>query len=292
MITYRERMIHDMQLHGHSERTQESYSRAVQKLVDFYDGLPPARLSEEQVRQYFLYRMKETKWAPNTMQIAYYGIKFFFTNTLEREWNTLRLLRAGKVRKLPTVLSIDEVRMILNSELTPPNKAYLNVVYSCGLRLSEGLHLKVGDIDSKRMLVNVHLGKGAKDRYVPLPPTTLSILREYWKTHRNPVWIFPYLGHGRKQGATADRPMNTCSVQGALKREVRKIPAIKKNVSVHTLRHSYATHLLETGVNIRLVQQYLGHASLRSTMIYVHVTNFGQQDALQRINSLMTEVHA
>lgn len=289
MSSLRERMIHDMQLRGYGERTREAYVRAVRQLQEFYQ-VSPAKITEEQLREYFLHRKNHSKWAANTMKIAYCGIKFFFQFTLKRNWDTLTLIRAETERKLPTVLSVDEVRMILRAVRTPPNKAYLTVVYSCGLRLHEALHLQIRDIDSRRMLIHVHRGKGAKDRYVPLPQTTLEKLRDYWKTHRNPRWIFPRLGRGGKEGPTAVVPMGKSTVQIALRRVVRELAAITKPVCVHTLRHSYATHLLEAGVNIRLVQQYLGHASLMSTMIYAHVTRAGHQAAYTPINRLMREM--
>src|SRR5262249_9106670 len=142
---------------------------------------------------------------------------------------------------------------------------------SLGLRLTEGLHLQVGDIDAARMMVHVHRGKGAKDRYVPLPSSTLKALRDYWSTHRHPSWLFPATGRDHGQSARADGPMERSSVQGALRRAVREL-GFCKAISIHTLRHSYATHLLESGVNLRLIQQYLGHSSLQTTMVYLHLT--------------------
>ena len=154
------------------------------------------------------------------------------------------------------------------------------------MRLDEALHLQVGDIDSARMLVHVHLGKGAKDRLVPLPPRTLQMLREYWVTHRHPVWLFPALGGDRQQAALADRPMVRNGVQDAIRRVVVTL-GLRKAVSIHTLRHSYATHLLEAGVNLRLIRQYLGHSSLRTTMVYLHLTAASQEQARARIEELM-----
>jgi integrase/recombinase XerD len=184
------------------------------------------------------------------------------------------------------VLSVKEVHDILNTVNTPQNEAYLTTVYSCGLRLQEGLNLQVSDIDSERMRIHVHRGKGAKDRYVPLPESTLDILRNYWKLHRNPVWIFPRLGRSGKEAPSATIPMNKSSVQGALRRVLKQLK-FKKRITTHTLRHSYATHLLEAGVNIRRIQQYLGHSSLNSTMIYLHLTTQGHQRAYLIINELM-----
>lgn len=205
---------------------------------------------------------------------------------LKRDWHTLSLIYAKREQRLPTVLSTKEVWTILNAVRTPQNKAYLTTVYSCGLRLHETLYLQVSDIDSDRMRIHVHRGKGAKDRYVPLPESTLNILRNYWKQHRNSAWIFPRLGRSGKEGPTATIPMNKSSVQGALRRVLAQLN-FRKRISIHTLRHSYATHLLEAGVNIRRIQQYLGHHSLNSTMVYLHLTTQGHEHAYGIINTLM-----
>ena len=184
------------------------------------------------------------------------------------------------------MLTIDEVRQILDAVRTPHNKAFLWTVYSLGLRLQEGLALQVGDIDGQRMLVHVHRGKGAKDRYVPLPVRTLAVLRESWATHHNPRLLFPATGRDHRRAATATEPMGKASVQGALRRVVLQL-GLRKSIHVHTLRHSYATHLLEAGVNLRLIQQYLGHSSLQTTIVYLHLTSQGQEQARAAIERLM-----
>jgi site-specific recombinase XerD len=286
MTSLRDRMTKDLQLRGYSQCTQEAYLRAVRKLAEHY-GKRPDQLSEEQVRNYFLYLKNGKNFAPSSMKIAYSGIKFFFTHTLQRDWSTLNLIRAQRQHRLPDVLTIDEVQSIIGAVRTQHNKAYLWTAYSCGLRLDEGLHLQVSDIDGSRMMVHVHRGKGAKDRYVPLPASTLALLRDYWKRHRNPVWIFPALGRDRKQGGTATRPMPKSTVQNALRRVVQQL-GLRKRISMHTLRHSYATHLLEAGVNLRIIQRYLGHRSLQTTTVYLHLTHKGEEDAYRRLNALMT----
>ena len=167
-----DRMIQDMQLHGHSEATQKAYLRTVRQLTEFYQ-LSPDQITEDQLRDYFLHRKNVNQWSRTTMKIAYCGIKFFFQNTLKRDWDTLELVRAENESKLPGVLSVDEARQILQTVRRPNNRAYLTTVYTCGLRLHEALNLQVPDIDSQRMLIHVHRGKGAKDRYVPLPESTL-----------------------------------------------------------------------------------------------------------------------
>ena len=285
MKDYYQKSMRALQLAGMSERTQQCYTRSVRMLAEFCNKTPDL-ISEQELQDYFLHRKNVDKWSAATMRICYSGIKFFFINVLKRQWHTLDLVHANREQRLPTVLSTNEVHSILNTVKTPQNKAYLTTVYSCGLRLNEALFLQVADIDADRMRIHVHRGKGAKDRYVPLPESTLNILRNYWKLHRNPVWVFPRLGHSGQEGPRATTPMNKGSVQGALRRVLKQLK-LKKRISVHTLRHSYATHLLEAGVNIRRIQQYLGHRSLNTTMIYLHLTTQGHQRAYGIINKLM-----
>jgi site-specific recombinase XerD len=281
----RQRMHQDLQLAGLSERTQKAYLRAVRQLAAHFHT-PPDRLCEQQVRDYFLHLKNDRQFASASLGIAYSGIKFFYSHTVARDWPTLRRLRVRREKRLPDVLSVDEVRQLIGAVRTPHNKTYFWTVYSLGLRLGEGLHLQVGDIDAARMMVHVHRGKGAKDRYVPLPRRTLAMLREYWVTHRHPLWLFPATGRDHRRAALADAPMDKSSVQGAMRRVVRELK-FRKAISIHTLRHSYATHLLEAGVNLRLIQQYLGHSSLQTTMVYLHLTTVSQEQAIARIEELM-----
>jgi site-specific recombinase XerD len=281
-----DRMIHALQLNGKGERTQEAYARAVRMLVEFQDKAPEA-ITADELQAYFLHRRNVSHWSPATLRICYAGIRFFFERVLQRDWPLLQLLRAQRERKLPAVLSVEEVRRVLGCIRTFHNAAFLTTVYSCGLRLQEGLHLEVADIDSARMMVHVHRGKGAKDRYVPLPTATLGLLRKYWVTHRNPTLLFPAIGRGHQAAPGATTPMATSSVQGAFRQAVVAAAIHKRQVSVHTLRHCYATHLLEAGVNIRTIQRYMGHTDLETTMVYLHLTQKGQEDAAQLINTVM-----
>ena len=194
-------MVKALQLNGKAERTQEAYVRALRMLVEFY-GKPPDLLTEEELQDYFLHRKNVSRWSPKTMRICYCGIRFFYQNVLQRNWHILNILRAQNEHRLPTVLSVEEVRRLLGCVKTPHNHTFLSTVYSCGLRLQEALHLEVSDIQSQRMLIHVHRGKGAKDRYVPLPHSTLGLLRRHWATHRNPTLIFPAQGRNGK-GASA-----------------------------------------------------------------------------------------
>lgn len=285
MTALRSRFLQDLQLAGLAERTCEAYVRAVRQLADYYRQSPDS-LSEAQVRDFFSHLKNERRFARGSLTIAYSGIRFFFRRTAPRDWKTLEHLRLPPEKKLPDVLTVEEVRRIVATTRSHQTRSCLWTIYSLGLRLSEGVSLQIGDIDAARSFVHVHRGKGSADRYVPLPSSTLEALRGYWTTHRNPHFLFPALGRGRKEGRTATEPMPRATIQGGLCRVVKEL-GIQKRVSVHTLRHSYATHLLESGVNLRLIQKYLGHKSLQTTTIYLHLTRHGEEHAHAQTDALM-----
>jgi integrase/recombinase XerD len=288
MTDLRKRMIEDLQLKGMSERTIEMYVRAVLQLAKHYSK-SPEKITEEELRQYFLYNKNSRKWSRTASTIALCGIKFFYTNTLKRGWTTLKFVRPEKEKRLPVVLSRDEVRRILKKVKFFHHRACLATIYSLGLRLQEGTHLHVSDIDSDRMFVHIHRGKGNKDRYIPLPVTTLGILRNFWKTHRNPNWLFPAPGRGGIQMPKGNKPIPVSSIQIAFK-EAKIAAGINKRVSVHHLRHSYATHLLEAGVDLRYVQQYLGHDDPKTTMVYTQLIKRDLPDPVNLINQVMADL--
>ena len=286
MTCLKQRMIEDLQLRGLSPRTQDAYVRVVRQLAEHYDK-PPDEITEEELRQYFLYLTNGKGVSASAFRGALCGIKFFYQYTLKREWPTLDLVRPAKEKKLPVVLSVEEVHQVLGCVRRRHYRVCLTTIYSCGLRLQEGVHLQVADIDSARMLVHVHRGKGAKDRFVPLPQHTLDLLRGYWAAHRNPTWIFPTTRPADVFSlAAATRSMEVSSVQRALKAAVVE-SGLHKPATVHTLRHSYATHLLEAGVNLRIIQAYLGHSSPTSTAIYTHLTRKVEDRATKAINRVM-----
>ena len=288
MTLLRQRMIEDMQLHGLAPRTQESYVGAVQQLARHY-GKSPDLLTEEDLRQYFLYLCNEKHAARNTCTQALCGIKFFFEHTLKRDWSTLDFVRPPKQRKLPVVLSPEEVWRILEQIRLPHYRVCLSTIYACGLRLLEGVHLRVPQIDSQRMQLHIQGGKGNKDRYVPLPPRTLTMLRAHWATHRNPLWLFPAHGPAGCERPTATEPMAARGLQHAFPAAVQEL-GLSKPATVHTLRHSWATHLLESGVNLRLIQVWLGHSSPTTTAIYTHLTRKAEllaSDALEQLTAGM-----
>lgn len=287
MTKLRERMIEDMQLKGFSERTQECYMRSVRQLAQHYNK-PPDQISEEELRKYFLHIKNVKKWKRATVTIALCGIKFFYTQTLERQWTLFDLVRPQREKRLPVILTRNEIQRILKCVRFPIYRVCILTIYSCGLRLTEGATLKVSDIDSPRMVIHIEQGKGGKDRYVPLPKRTLIELRNWYKTHRNPNWIFPAAGRPGKHDefAWAIRPTPITNVQNAFRAALRK-SGINKRASVRTLRHSYATHLVELGVNLRLIQEYLGHMSPKTTAIYTHLTDVAINQANKIINRFM-----
>jgi integrase/recombinase XerD len=206
---------------------------------------------------------------------------------LKREWHIFKILRAQQERRLTCVLSKSDIDAILNQVRTFHNRVFLKTEYSCGLRLQEALYPQVSDIDGKRMKIHVHRGKGAKDRYVPLPEETLFLLRKYRATHRNQVLIFPALGRGHNCASTSKNPMAIDSVQGAPRKARYEAGIKKRRVTIHTLRHSYAIHLPEAGVNLRVIRKYLGRAQLETTMVYLHLTEKGDEDAAKIVNDIM-----
>jgi site-specific recombinase XerD len=280
MSVLRQKMIEDMQLKGLAERTQEAYVGAVYQLSQRFKKSPD-RIDEEELREYFLYLKNEKQVADSTFSIALCGIKFFYEQTLKKEWHTLELVRPNRKKKLPVVFSVEEVKRILSCVHRWQYRVCLNTIYACGLRLLEGVQLRVKDIDSDRKMIHVVQGKGGKDRYVPLPDHTLLLLRHNWRTHRNPDWMFP--------SRNGSGPMNESGIQRAFQAALRE-SGIHKDASIHTLRHSYATHLLEAGISLRVIQVYLGHASPATTAIYTHLTAVSEAQVSQHINRMQADV--
>ena len=279
-----QQMSDDLHLAGVSQRTHDGYLRATRQLAD-YCGRSPDEIDEQQLRRYFLHLKNERHFATGSMRVAFSGIKFFYTRSCKREWQTLATMKVQNVKSLPDVLTIPQVHRIIDACTVERIAIYYWTVYSMGLRLEEGLNLQVGDVDAARGLVHVHRGKGAKDRYVPLPTSTLHLLRKYWSTHRHARLLFPADGRNHQGMSTAKTPMRTSTVQKAIKKIVDGLHFGKK-ISIHTLRHSYATHLLEAGVSLRVIQQYLGHSSLQTTMVYLHLTQTAQVDAKKTIERI------
>jgi site-specific recombinase XerD len=254
-----QRMSDDLHLAGHSQRTHDAYLRAVRQLADYCHHAPD-HITEEALRRFFLHLKNERHFAYGSLRVAFSGIKFFYTRTCRREWQTLATMKLQNVKSLPEVITIEQVHRIITACRVRRIATYFWTLYSLGLRMEEGLNLEVGDVDSQRGVVHVHRGKGAKDRYLPLPTSTLHRLRQHWLTHRHPRLLFPADGRNHRGASSASRPMPPSTVQKPIKQIVEQLQ-FKKKISLHTLRHSYATHLLEAGVSLKAIQKLLGHSN-------------------------------
>jgi integrase/recombinase XerD len=279
----------DLKLLPVSERTQEAYWACVRQLSEHY-AKAPEDVTPEELRQYFIFLKCEKKAARQTATQAICAIKLFWEKSLRRAWPAeVQLVRANPQFKLPVVLSTSEVRKILVHVPALDHRVCLTTIYSCGLRLGEGLNLQVPNIDSERMFLHIRGGKGNCDRYVPLPQRALELLRQQWKTHRNPSWLFPAKGHNGQGAPQAIEPMNRSTLQRAFLLALLA-SGVNKDAHVHTLRHSYATHLLEQGENLRQIQVNLGHKSPTVTALYTHLTSLCKTQHQKRLDALMGDL--
>jgi site-specific recombinase XerD len=279
-----QKLVEDLRLAGLAKRTVYGYVRAIRKLADFHQRSPD-KISEHEVRAYLLHVIVDLEAASGTQSVILSGIKFFYRTTLPRGWKVLEQTKLNYTSTLPEVITQSQILEMIDAAKTFRMKCFIWVTYTLGLRIGEAVNLQVGDIDSQRMMVHVHRGKGAKDRYIPLPESTLHVLRALWVTHGNPTFLFPAEGRNHQDGSTSKSPMSISTVQGAIKQITKQLNFGKK-VTTHTLRHSYATHLLEAGVSLKAIQKYLGHSGLQTTMMYLHLTETAEADSRQIINQL------
>jgi site-specific recombinase XerD len=261
MGNLRDKMKKDMELKNLSERTIETYLKCMRNFVIHY-GKSPEDMGHSAIRDYLYYLLKEKNASQATISQHYSALKFFYQTTLGRDWDALKIPRSRREKKLPIVLSREEVGAVLDSVRNLKYRTILMTIYSGGLRLGEALSLKVSDIDSQRMMIHVRRAKGNKDRYTLLGNRSLEMLRNYWSIYRPQDLLFP----SRRAG----QPICPTGTQKAFKEALYKT-GIKKKASVHTLRHSFATHLLEEGTEIPYIQNLLGHSDPRTTSIYLHV---------------------
>jgi integrase/recombinase XerD len=266
----RDRMYEDMVLAGLSARTCEVYVAAVRHFVEWV-GKAPAAITAEELRAYFVHLTVERQLGSSTVTQALCAIKWFVEHTLGREWPRTVLVRPPRAHRLPVVLGPGEVAAVLARVRSPVNHACLMTIAACGLRLGEGIALEVAQVDSERRQLRI-TGKGSRDRLVPLPQATLELLRRTWRGHRHPVWLFPGSspGAGRR---TAETPghVTRSTLQLAFRRALAA-SSVSARAHIHTLRHSWATHLLEQGVPAKLLQEWLGHSSASTTALYTHLT--------------------
>jgi len=255
------RMAEDMQLRNMSPKTVDAYTYHVGRFAEFL-GRSPEHATPEDVRSFQLHLINERKVGWSSFNQAVCGLRFLFRTTYPRSWAVSMVPFGRKPKTLPAVLSGEEVTSLLACVKSLKHRTFLLTLYAAGLRLSEAAALTIPDIDSQRMLLRIASGKGAKERLVPLSPRLLQALRGYWKEVRSPKYLFP--------GKTFEVPLSATTIQKTCKAAVLKA-GIMKNVSPHTLRHSYATGLLEAGVDLLAISRLLGHKSFSTTMIYLHV---------------------
>ena len=261
MNPYIQRMVEDMQVRNFSDRTIDSYTYHADKFCHYF-GKPAQELGPEEIRQYQIYLVNEKKASWSSFNQAVCGLRFLYEVTLAKPW-TIRHIPFGKrPKRLPIVLSDQEASRLIECVENPKHRAVLLTCYAAGLRLTEATHLRVSEIDGQRGQLRITEGKGCKDRIVPASPRLLQELREYWKLERPRNYLFP--------GKTPDVPLSSATVQKACKLAVA-FAGITKPVSPHVLRHSYATGMLEAGVNILTISKLLGHSSFVTTMVYLHV---------------------
>lgn len=255
-------MLREMELKGYSGKTIQSYLGHMKRYTSYID-MSPADGGEVEVKRYLYHLISDQKRSRSYVNQAYSALKVFYEKVVKEPAVVDQIPRVKQAKTLPVVLSTEEVARLLVALENLKHRTLLTVIYSAGLRLSEACHLKVSDIDSNRMQIRVRQGKGIKDRYTILAKGTLHLLRLYWQSYRPTDWLFP--------GQNPTRSIHSRSVQKILKNALAK-SEITKEASVHTLRHCFATHLLEAGVNVYSIQKLMGHTSVKTTSLYLHIS--------------------
>jgi integrase/recombinase XerD len=272
----RQRMLEDLQIRRYSPTTIRIYLRCIAEFAQHF-GKAPDRLNAEHIRQYQLFLIKEKKVSRPTFIQMVCALRFFYTHTLNRKISMERIPFPRRERKLPLILSREEVKALLEAPGNLRNRTLLATLYGCGLRVAEVTQLQVGDIDSARNVLRVRHGKGGKDRQTLLPAKLLELLRSYWRSQRPTGWLFP--------GADSTRPISAKTIFMACRKAAQRA-GISKPIHPHSLRHAFATHLLEAGVNLRTIQILLGHANLETTARYLHVADVAVRSTASPLDSL------
>jgi site-specific recombinase XerD len=271
----------NLALQGMRPATIDAYSRAVRRITTYFDRSPDT-LTKADLKCYFAQLIQTHSWS--TIKLDRNGLQFFYKHTLERQWEWLNIVKPPQVKRIPDIITNKQIGQLISATRSLRYQVFFLVLYSMGLRLGEALHLTVNDIDSQTMQVHIREGKGGKDRLVPLPKRTLLALRCYWKTHRHPVLLFPRFGQDKYIPLHCP-PMDKGSVQKAFKKVIVEL-GIKKRITPHSLRHCFATHLLEQGIDLRSLQILLGHHSLNTTAKYTQLTTVKRKNNVKALNLL------
>ena len=272
----RKKMLEELQRRNYAQSTVEAYISALQDFARYFKR-PPDQLGPEHIREFQLHLIRDRKLAVNTVKQRMSAVQFFFIKTLKRAYLKEEFPYPKTPRRLPAVLSLEEVTRLIDNAANLKHRAMLMTLYSTGLRRAELVRLKVADVDSQRMVIHVHQGKGGKDRDVPLSPKLLETLREYWRRTKPRTYLFP--GPGGDSALTSKAVWLAC--HDAVERA-----GIQKKISPHSLRHSYATHLLEAGTDLRTIQLLLGHADIKHTIVYLHLSQRHLHAAANPLDSL------
>lgn len=276
MTELRRRMDDDMIVRGMADKTREAYLGAVRGMAKFY-GRSPDQISDAEVQRYLLYLIQDRKRAWSTCNIAVHGLKFLYHTTLKRDRTTFTIPAPRQPSKLPAILSREEVQRLIAHAPSLKHRTMLLTAYASGVRLNELIHLRVSDIDAARMMIRVEQGKGRKDRYTVLSTSLHEALRAYWQAERPRTWLFP--------ARRGQRPMDPSSLQKAYHLAKRRAGIVKPG-GIHALRHAFATHLLDAGVDLHTIQRLLGHASLTTTTRYWHLTHASLTTQAARLDLL------
>lgn len=272
-----------LKLKGLQPKTIDAYSRAIRRIGNYFEGHLD-NLTKNQLLDYFCDLLEISSWS--TVKLDLYGLKFFYTYVLERPWVNIPLVKPPKTKRIPDIITTDEAYQLFASTRKLSFRVLFYTLYSMGLRLGEGLRLQTGDIDPVHMRAHIRDAKGNKDRLVPLPNNTLLILRRFWSVHKHPIFLFPSRKYGLNNVLKATSHLDRGGVQSAMRKVVKEL-GFKKNIHCHSLRHSFATHLLEAGVDMLELQKILGHVSILTTSKYTHLTSRITERADKQINAIM-----
>lgn len=288
----RKRFEEDLQFHHFSKVTAAVYLEELLRLTAHY-WKSPADVTDEDLRTYFNYLQNGCRYSGSSMGITHAALTFFYSRTCSKEMPFLKIFRNRKRKTIPVVLSHEKVKQIINSVADERYRTCLTLIYSCGLRVGEAVKVEVTDIDSERGLIHIRNGKGAKDRLVPLPDNTLRILRKMWRTHQHDRLLFPayYINLRRtpRRYGAKDKPVSNSTISLHFK-AAANASGCRENPTVHSLRHSYSTRLLEENVPLFTVKEYLGHSSINSTMIYTHCTAKIRRAGMPSIEAIMGDL--
>ena len=280
---YHSQLLKHLRLKGLQAKTIEAYERSLKRIYIYFNG-NIENLTTNQMLDYFDQLLSSHSWS--AVKLDLYGLRFFTLHILNKPWENVPLIKPPKTSRIPGIVTISQAQSIFSATKVLSYKVIFFTLYSMGLRLSEGINLKVSDIDGIRKRVHIRNAKGNKDRLIPISDLTLFVLRKFWLTHQHPEFIFPNRKKTRNKAYQATSPLDRGGVQKTLSLVVKSI-GLKKKITPHSLRHSYATHLLESGVEINQLQKIMGHVSILTTVKYTHLTTTNTSNSFEKINVLM-----